>query len=265
MTDTHLSNPAGRLWLMYNVIYEYSTGDNFRDTICTEQGIDSGDVREWLRVVSNTWEQIDEMRAAVTALGDPIVPKDELLNPVWAIQKVLDADPMGANNNAWVQNFLDRGVMAELRTASRVLSREVAQPVIDDDTLSKIMDLAAELVKVAASDESLDPDARALIVEYAQRISAAAAEYKLRGPGPLIAEFNRFMGATVHTPVPTRTPVGQRLWQLTNVLVLATSVFTAPVDFGNALEQYQQTMTKALPASVEAPGVVEGVIVDEEA
>lgn len=251
--ENHASNPAGRLWLYFD--YLNSQPQKQPVIRLAEQYFDSGTPlsARHMAGVAALMALPDEVETMVKGMDQYPLPQTKLLRPLPKVREYFHADPLGNNNAAWVQNFVDSGVLSDLETTSHILDGFVVRATdISDDDRRSIKTLAEEILTLVLADETLDDETRGMIVRYAHRIVEAIDLYKVKGPQPLLDELDRFYSASRRVPSQTNPTLREKLKQLAAAIILAIELLAAPATVANAIEYYDTTFTTR--QITEAPG-----------
>lgn len=264
MDEAHLSNPAGRLWLLltdFQARASKSTQQNpikIQAALAEYLGISQNDRVGYYRSVAAILNMPVEIRASVEALETPVPPKEVLLRPLTLLEGVLPHLAQGQQGSKGVADAITSGAMSELEVCSYVLSSHAPKKSLAKDTLNTIRDLANDIIDTLADDDTLSVQFREAIRVHAQRISAAVAAYKLYGSDAMLDELDSLTGVIVRnyreTTANRAHPVFEKVKMLTAAIVTATAVITAPAQISSAVDFYEELTAGDPGTFVHAPG-----------
>jgi len=244
--DLHLLNPAGRLFLFLDHSWNANEAEPIRGV--WSRYLQASEPHDLYRGMTRILELPMQVVEAVELLQDPVIPQDELLEPLPMARAALEFIGGLDQPIARLKQQYDSGTIAGLKSCSRVLGRAQVRIEVREDSLHQIRNAASELLTLINDDPDLDFALRRTMQDHCLALLRSLDLFNATGLEGVIGEADRLRGhmsraAGDFGPLRQKPDLWQGFQKLCIALAVVAGAVHAPVsiaaDVGALLELVQ--------------------------
>ncbi|WJS89938.1 hypothetical protein [Microbacterium testaceum] len=260
-TLEHLTNPAGRLFLVFDAVRAQlqEVGDvETRALLHTHYDMDPsvGDAA-YFSVIAELMQQPIQARAAISSLEGPGVRKSFLYRPYEHVEAAIPRAAVPGMPASTFYAGIDSAVLQGLEFGSAALFERKLYRAVDGDSLKNIRDLASTILDELAQAKDLPRDVREALRVHAQRIVTAADSYRVSGSDGLTDSLDGIVGAVIlsgpRAPGLLNHPFVQKIRELANLITAVTTIGVAATAIGAGVSDMFAALEPPTPSVVEVP------------
>jgi hypothetical protein len=199
--DASINNPAGRLHDFLSYCWNNGGARPLHTTWGSYLVGEEHFEVDYATAIAELSALPNQIRSAVEGLPrNQATPTAFLLAQIPKLQSVLFFGLLNQTGQTTSFNAqYDQGDLARLEMTSEILGG-LAPKGVTANVLGEIKRLGAEIAKLLAEDDSLEPDVRDLLFDLSDGIRRIVASYGVRGPESIARERDLLVGRLVNNP-----------------------------------------------------------------
>lgn len=262
MSDLHFHNPIGRLYALVSHTRALGLRNAQNSPACPNAwaeylNVDSTDRAAMYRMLARIVELPSTARDAVQAINTGGVPLDRFIAPVERCGETVLNAAASRLSAAQFSGRVNEADVALLEAASFMANHNAPADWAPTETLDRIRELLAEIRDLIVGDKSVDAELRTAVLLSTERLQRSIDLYKIGGMDAIADEIDKLVGFTARNHISTgkKPPATfmRRLFELAQVVAVASAAVAAPAQALDAMESYAELLSGSAAEEIVAP------------